>query len=127
MGAFITAYAREKTIRSAQSVYDRFIYADTDSLHLIGHDEPDNLEIHPTHLGAWKNEGVFTDSKYIRAKTYMETVNGVDKVTCAGMPENVKQQVTYDNFHSGSTFTGKLMPRRYNGGIVLEPTTFTIK
>lgn len=127
MGAFITAYAREKTIRSAQSVYDRFIYADTDSLHLIGHDEPENLEIHPTHLGAWKNEGCFTDSKYIRAKTYMETVDGVDKVTCAGMPENVKQQVTYDNFHSGSTFTGKLMPRRYNGGIVLEPTTFTIK
>lgn len=127
MGAFITAYAREKTIRSAQSVYSRFIYADTDSLHLIGHDEPPNLEIHPTHLGAWKNEGVFTDSKYIRAKTYMETVDGVDKVTCAGMTENVKAQVTYENFCSGSTFTGKLMPRRYNGGIVLEPTTFTIK
>lgn len=127
MGAFITAYAREKTIRSAQSVYNRFIYADTDSLHLIGHDEPPNLEIHPTKLGAWKNEGLFTDSKYIRAKTYMETINGVDKVTCAGMPENVKQLVTYDNFCSGSTFNGKLMPRRYNGGIVLEPTTFTIK
>lgn len=127
MGAFITAYAREKTIRSAQSLYDRFIYADTDSLSLIGQDEPENLEIHPTHLGAWKNEGVFTDSKFIRAKTYMKTIDGVNKVTCAGMPENVKQQVTYDNFHSGSSFTGKLMPRRYKGGIVLEPTTFTIK
>ena len=31
MGAFITAYAREKTIRSGQAVFDRFIYADTDS------------------------------------------------------------------------------------------------
>lgn len=127
MGAFITAYAREKTIRSAQSVYDRFIYADTDSLHLIGQDEPENLEIHPTHLGAWKNEGVFTDSKYIRAKTYMETIDGVNKVTCAGMPENIKQQVTYENFCSGSSFEGKLLPRRHKGGIVLEPTTFTIK
>lgn len=127
MGAFITAYAREKTIRSAQSVYDRFIYADTDSLHLEGQDIPEVLEIHPTHLGAWKNEGAFSDSKFLRAKTYMETVDGVTKVTCAGMPENVKELVTYDNFSSGSTFGGKLMPRRYPGGIVLENTTFTIK
>ena len=158
MGAFITAYAREKTIRSAQTVYDRFIYADTDSLHLIGHDVPEGLEVHPTHLGAWKNEGTFTNSKYLRAKTYMETMHevkkdtlknyvclmqkhttewiyrepdgihyGETKVTCAGMPDNVKESVTYENFHSGSTFEGKLMPRRYPGGIVLEKTTFTIK
>lgn len=127
MGCFITAYAREKTIRSAQAVYDRFIYADTDSLHLIGQEPPEGLEIHPTHLGAWKNEGCFEDSKFIRAKTYMETVDGVTKVTCAGMPDNVKEQVTYENFCSGSTFGGKLMPRRYPGGIILEETTFTIK
>ena len=127
MGAFITAYAREKTIRSGQTVFDRFIYADTDSLHLVGQEPPEGLEIHPTHLGAWKNEGCFEDSKFIRAKTYMETVDGVTKVTCAGMPDNVKEKVTYENFHSGSTFTGKLMPRRYPGGIILEETTFTIK
>lgn len=127
MGAFITAYAREKTIRSGQAVYDRFIYADTDSLHLIGTEPPEGLEIHPTHLGAWKNEGCFEDSKFIRAKTYMETVDGKTKVTCAGMPDNVKALVTYDNFHPGSTFAGKLMPRRYPGGIILEETTFTIK
>ncbi len=127
MGAFITAYARNKTIRSAQAVYDRFIYADTDSLHLIGFDIPEGLEIHPTKLGAWKHEGTFTDSKYIRAKTYMETIDGVDKVTCAGMPDTVKTKVNYDNFHAGSTFTGKLVPRRCVGGVVLVDTTFTIK
>lgn len=158
MGAFITAYAREKTIRSAQTVYDRFIYADTDSLHLIGWDVPEGIDVHPTRLGAWKNEGRFTNSKYLRAKTYMETMHevkkdslrayatlmqanstawiyrepdgihvGVTKVTCAGMPDNVKEAVTYENFTSGSTFDGKLMPRRYKGGIVLEKSTFTIK
>lgn len=127
MGCFITAYAREKTIRSAQANYDRFIYADTDSLKLAGYEAPVGLEIHPTHLGAWKDEGDFTDSKWIRAKTYMVTVDGKTKVTCAGMPDNVKEKVTYDNFCPGSTFTGKLMPRRYPGGIILEETTFTIK
>ena len=127
MGAFITAYARNKTIRAAQAVYDRFIYADTDSLHLIGHEIPDGIEVHPSKLGAWAHEGTFTDSKYIRAKTYMETIDGVDKVTCAGMPDNVKAKVNYDNFCAGSTFTGKLMPRRCVGGVVLIDTTFTIK
>ena len=158
MGAFITAYAREKTIRSAQAVFPRFIYADTDSLHLIGQDEPADLEIHPTKLGAWKNEGRFNDSKYLRAKTYMETMQEVHEdtlrnyatllcdphtvtmsretdgihadvthVTCAGMPANVKRSVSYDNFHPGSVFEGKLMPKRYPGGVVLENRTFTIK
>lgn len=157
MGAFITAYAREKTIRSAQKVFHRFIYADTDSLHLIGFDVPEGLDVHPTKLGAWKNEGLFVDSKFIRAKTYMETVRerkpatlrnyaralnnpskvftrnvGIlsfyhTKVTCAGMPDNVKEKVTFDNFESGSTFDGKLVPRRYKGGIVLTETTFTIR
>lgn len=126
MGCFITAYAREKTIRSAQANYDRFIYADTDSLKLVGYEDAVGLEVHDTHLGAWKDEGNFTDSKWIRAKTYMVTVNGKNKVTCAGMPDNVKEQVTYDNFCPGSTFSGKLVPRRYPGGIILEDTTFTI-
>lgn len=127
MGCFITAYAREKTIRSGQKVFDRFIYADTDSLHLIGDELPEGLEIHPTHLGAWKHEGTFTDSKFLRAKTYMETVDGVTKVTCAGMPDNVKEKVTYENFKPGAVFDGKLMPKRYPGGIILEKRTFTIK
>lgn len=127
MGCFITAYAREKTIRSAQRLYDRFIYADTDSLHICGTEIPEGLEIHSTRLGAWKNEGTFTDSLYIRAKTYLETINGKLHVTCAGMPDNVKEQVTYENFHSGSTFEGKLVPKRYKGGVILQETTFTIK
>jgi hypothetical protein len=127
MGAFITAYARNKTNKSAQAVYDRFLYADTDSLHLIGTNIPEGLDIHPTKLGAWAHEGTFTDSKFIRAKTYMETIDGVNKVTCAGMPDSVKAQVNYDNFCTGSTFNGKLVPRRCVGGVVLVDTTFTIK
>lgn len=155
MGCFITAYAREKTIRTGQSVYDRYIYSDTDSLHLTGDTIP-TIDVHPTKLGCWKHEGTFVDSKFIRAKTYMETMKHykdntlknycqllnnsfevwregekilylITEVKCAGMPDNVKQSVTYDNFHSGSTFTGKLMPKRYKGGIILQETDFTIK
>lgn len=127
MGCFITAYARDKTIRSGQTLYDRFIYADTDSLKLVGIEEPETLDVHPTKLGCWKDEGTFTDSKWIRAKTYMTTTEDGTSVTCAGMPDNIKAQVTYENFCSGSTFNGKLVPKRYKGGVILTETTFTIK
>lgn len=45
VAVFITSYARHKTISSAQLNYERFIYSDTDSLHLIGDELPNNLDI----------------------------------------------------------------------------------
>lgn len=72
VGTFITAYARDTTIRSAQSVYDRFIYADTDSLHLEGTDIPSEIEIDDTKLGVWKHESSFDMARFVRQKTYME-------------------------------------------------------
>lgn len=59
VGAFITAWARNITISSAQTVYDRFLYADTDSLHLMGTELPENLDIDKVKLGAWKHEATF--------------------------------------------------------------------
>ena len=38
IGSAITSYARNFTIRSAQQNYDSLIYADTDSIHIKGHD-----------------------------------------------------------------------------------------
>lgn len=127
LACFVTAWARYKTITSAQALYDRIIYCDTDSLHIVGTDVPDNIDIHPSKLGCWAHEGTFTDSKFLRAKTYMETIDGETHVTCAGMPDNVKELVTYDTFTYGAVFGGKLSPKRHQGGVILEPTNFTIK
>ena len=127
MGCFITAHSRVKTITTAQDNIERFMYSDTDSEHLEGWKLPSNVEIHDTNLGAFKLEGKFEDCLFLRPKTYMETINGITHVTCAGMPDKVKEQVTYDNFTEGATYTGKLTPKRYKGGIVLQDTTFKIK
>jgi len=126
MGSFITAYAREKTIRSCQANYDRFLYADTDSKHLMGTTIPDNMDIHDNRLGAWAHESTFTKARFLRAKTYVEDIDGKLHVTCAGMPDNVKELVTWENFHVGLSLHGKLVPKHVNGGIILEPTDFTI-
>lgn len=147
---FITSWARDKTIRSAQAVYHRFIYADTDSLHLEGTDIPENLLISDTELGKWKIESIFKRGKYLRQKCYIEDVvtpvdeiekfkkenpeclhlvskDSIINIVCAGMPKGCYKNVTWENFDYGSVFDGKLGVKHTDGGIVLVDTTFTIK
>lgn len=127
VGTFITAWARHKTITSAQKVYDRFLYADTDSLHLIGTEIPKGLEVDPVKLGAWKHESTFTRARFVRQKTYIEEIDGELNITCAGMPSRCYKHVTWNNFIAGSSFEGKLQFTHVQGGIVLKDIDFTIK
>lgn len=151
IGAFITAIARNKTIRSAQSVYDRYLYSDTDSIHIKGTDIPDCLDVDDYKLGAWKCESKFERARFIRQKCYIEdeiiteeeynskmlefpylcrkTENGYRfmKVTVAGLPAGGYKYVTWDNFRGGAKYGGKLQPKRVAGGTVLNPTTYEIK
>lgn len=127
VGSFITSYARQITITAAQSVKDRFMYADTDSLKLIGLDEPTNLEIDKSKLGAWKNEGSFDRARFVRQKTYITEKDCELHVTCAGLPEQSHEFVTWDNFHEGAIYGGKLMPKNVENGVVLLEKEFTIK
>ena len=125
VGVFITSYARYKTITSAQSVYDRFIYADTDSLHLVGTDVPEELDVDPYRLGAWKHESTFESGKFLRAKTYVEKEVGSEKLTVhvAGLPSRCHEHVTLDNFELGAVYEGNLVQKRVPGGIVLVEGT----
>jgi hypothetical protein len=127
VGTFVTSWARYKTITSAQSVYDRFIYADTDSLHLMGKELPLNLDIDDVELGKWKHENTFTRARFLRQKSYIEEIDKKLHITCAGLPERCYPYVTWDNFHEGVIYEGKLQPKRVKGGIVLMDTTFEIK
>lgn len=165
VGTFVTAWARYKTITSAQKVYPMFCYADTDSLHLnlplpkelsqmsnkelenlttadlqkYGVNIPDDFDVDPVKLGAWKIESRFTRARFIRQKSYIEDWNppetwGTDQydkvllnITCAGMPEKCYEYVTWENFTEGSTYKGKLQPKHVKGGIVLKEIEFTIK
>ena len=138
MGAFITAYARDKTIRSAQAVTDYslkkygkdlFCYTDTDSLHtlLSIEDLKTICEIDDVKLGAWKHESHFTRAKFIRQKTYLEEIDGEIKITCAGLPQRCYDQVTWENFREGLKVEGKLAFHHVKGGVILRETEFTIK
>ena len=121
VGVFVTSWARFKTITSAQAVYGRFVYADTDSLHLVGTEIPDGLDVDAFRLGAWKHESTFDQAKFLRAKCYVEHEVGADGLTVhvAGMPSRCHGQVDIDTFDFGMKYRGKLYQRRVKGGIVL--------
>ena len=152
MASFITSYARKKTIKSAQRIMDnnknglskaQFVYADTDSLHIVlnGEDEnkflnESNLDISDTKLGAWKFETKFNKAKFLRQKCYIE--NSTEdvlnpnpeynlKITVAGMPTDCHKYVSFDNFNIGASYKGKKQPKIVPGGVVLSEIDFTIK
>lgn len=138
MGAFITAYARDKTIRTSQAIkdysikkygIDMYCYSDTDSIHTILPIEElkQFCEIDDVKLGAWKHESHFTRAKFIRQKTYLEEIDEEIKITCAGMPQRCYDQVTWDNFKEGLKVDGKLTFTHVKGGVILKETEFTIK
>ena len=138
MGCFITAYARDKTIRTSQAIKDYSIekygedlycYSDTDSIHtLLPVEELKQFcEIDDVKLGAWKHESHFTKAKFIRQKTYLEEINGEMKITCAGLPQRCYSQVEWDSFKVGMNVDGKLRFKHVKGGVNLVETEFTIK
>ena len=98
MGAFITAYAREKTIRTSQAIKtyslekygkDLYCYSDTDSIHtLLPIEELKQFcDIDDVKLGCWKHESHFTRARFVRQKTYIEEIDGKMHITCAGLPK----------------------------------------
>lgn len=118
IGAFITAYAREKTIRTSQAIKDYSInkygkdlycYSDTDSIHTLLPIEELKLfcDIDKVKLGAWKHEGHFTKAKFVRQKCYLEEIDGNINITCAGLPKNCYSQVKWNEFKEGFTASRK--------------------
>lgn len=135
MASFITAYARRETQVAFQENIERCCYCDTDSIHLVGDDEP-KIDIDDTRLGAWKCEGSWNKAVFIRAKTYIENMitdehsNAIEPymlIKCAGMPDRIKEKVTFENFKPGFSSKGKLTPKRVKGGVVLIEGTYTMK
>ena len=138
MGAFITAYAREKTIRTSQAIKtysiekygkDMYCYSDTDSVHtLLPIEELKQFcEIDDVKLGAWKHESHFTKARFIRQKTYLEMIDGEMKITCAGLPQRCYDEVSWDSFKVGMKVDGKLRFKHVKGGVNLVDIEFTIK
>lgn len=143
VACFCTAYARAYTIRGANDNYDRFCYADTDSIHITGKEEPIGIEVDKTKLGAWDNENNFSTARFVRQKTYMED----NTITCCGLKkefiiekDNELTRISRDDYYfnvlglSMEEFNvgleienGKTTSKRVNGGIDIRSSSFNIR
>lgn len=140
MAAFITSYARLKTISTSQSIinYTRekygknlYVYSDTDSIHTLLTNEEELksfVDIDDYELGKWKIESKFIKGKYLRAKCYIElSPEGKLNTTIAGLPKDLSDRINFDNFKFGTSFFGKKIPKHVKGGTVLIEDYFTIR
>lgn len=138
IACFITAYARQKTIETSQKIkeysinkygVDMYLYSDTDSCHtnLPLEDCSQFMDIDDYKLGYWAYESYCKRAKFVRQKCYIEEIDDSLKITCAGLPKNCYDQVTWENFKEGFTAHGKLTYKYVKGGVKLIETDFTIK
>ena len=124
LSAFITAYARDRLLKTAQDNYQNFLYCDTDSLHLTDIIKNANVG---KELGDWDLEFEFKRARYIRAKCYIEENDTETIVKCAGMSDELKKKINYDNFKIGLELSGKKVLKIIEKGCILHETTFKIK
>lgn len=136
VGVFTTAYARYKTITTAQKLYPYHIYSDTDSNHFTGVELEDIKKVIDIgeDIGQWEYEKYSIKSKYLRQKTYMlhcckpNTDNYTTLIKCASMPDSIHHEVNFDNFSVGfKAKTLRLQRKMVSGGVYLKPTQFSIK
>lgn len=150
VGVWTTSYGRDRVIRAAQSFGDRFLAADTDSCHVLEFENPgdvlvtverggntftrwvpEGFETHDTRLGAWKLEAKFDRATYLRAKAYAEQIRHEDGTTeveahVAGLPRKLLDGARIEDIVVGTRYSGKLVPKRVPGGIILVSTDFEI-
>lgn len=122
IGAAITSYARNFTIRAAQANYHGinkrgFIYADTDSIHCdLEPNEIVGITPHDTNFCCWKLESSWDFALFVRQKTYVEhnikenlkPCTPYYNLKCAGMPDRCKDlflaSIDDNNYTDDDTF-----------------------
>lgn len=131
----VTAQARRRMIDAIQKNYSNWLYSDTDSMYLSK--KSVGIEINDTKSGAWKMEN-YPKGKFLRQKTYCLADNDRkiykkfdgpkfwSTLKCAGMPDEVKKTVEWDDFKMGAKFEGRLQHRVVEGGVCLIPCTYII-
>ena len=120
VASFITAYGRNRTIRTSQFIKDytlnkygedRYYYSDTDSIHagLTNEDLAeikDKIKLDDFKLGYWAKESEFDKALFIRQKCYIELIDGKVCPTVAGLPKYLAPLINFDNFKRGFTTAG---------------------
>lgn len=87
VNAAIVSASRAYIVSYIKKHMDRFLYTDTDSIHLSGTAIPDDIPI-SDKMGDFKIEHIFTKCEYCGIKKYMIVESGQIIPTIAGVPKD---------------------------------------
>ena len=96
MATFITSWAKQYLVQAINANYERFMYCDTDSLHLYGTlDQVRGVEIGKKIYGLWDNEMCFEDFKYLGSKRYAEKNSETHQweIKCCGLTDEIMKKL----------------------------------
>lgn len=133
----VTAWARVNLRTTLHKVgYLDVLYWDTDSLYTrVNADtiiERCGDILHKTELGKWDIEKEYTEFKAIGAKKYILKGHDYGKsgskvmCKCAGLPSEVRETITFEEFYLGKTFHGKKVKTRVHGGYAFIKGTYKL-
>ena len=111
---------------NAHHKYNRFVYTDTDSLHIIK-GLLRGVNVDQRELGAWKLEHHFERAKYLHQKCYYGEEGGKKTYAVAGLPKSdeVEQEFTIDTFGAGKELT-TYKATSIQGGKIQKETKFKL-
>lgn len=128
MAIFIASNARKRLMDVATKYYDRLLYTDTDSVHLINKDlDTKYIPIDRNKLGFWKLENRCNKVKYIAEKTYLIEKTDCEKVLKAsGVTDEIRQEnADFEKIYVGCEINMK-QSQMVKGGAVRLPVKKTL-
>ena len=125
IATFITSYAKQYLVKAINNNYNRFLYCDTDSLHLYGTEEPKGMKVDSKEYGAWDNEMDFDDFKYLSPKRYAErNINTKEwTIKCCGLTDEIMKKVDDINVFDYCEYDSKTICKMFNEGKIFKGTT----
>lgn len=122
LAMFVNAYGRARMTRAIKLAGERFLYCDTDSLHVLGDYPIEELDIHDSRFGAWKLEHRFTEAFYNRPRQYglrvlEDSGRTYDSIHLSGTPGAILTRLTLDDITHSNCFEGYLKRLARNGNL----------
>lgn len=124
----ITSLARSVLLDAIHKNFDKFVYCDTDSVHLLG--EAKGIWLDNKKTGAWKFEGKSELSLYRRPKHYVNLVDCQIKLKGGGFDVSMINESSYLNWNKFmkmylnlkefKVLNGKKMSRIVKGGVLIS-------
>lgn len=131
LAIFVNAYGRARMVRAIRLVGERFIYCDTDSLHVLGDSPVLGLPVHNKAFGYWKLEHRFEEAFYNRPRQYglRMRYSGVgepepDLIQINGVPRDVLEQLQLEDLYESTVFKANVKQLGEDGRIQRVPREY---